>query len=93
MDNPKIDIKLLRRKYDNTYDTDYEEVDIKDYISNDLIGTSIPKEYLIIGTPAATSSITLKMKSNLQTGTYKIQFILKDSDTTIDTIEKYIIIK
>ncbi len=93
LDNPKIDIKLLRRKYDNTYDTDYEEVDIKDYISNDLIGTSIPKEYLIIGTPAATSSITLKMKSNLQTGTYKIQFILKDSDTTIDTIEKYIIIK
>ena len=86
-------MKLYRRNYDTEYDTNYTLVDLKDYVSSALFTTSVDKEYLVVDNPNANSTMTLIMKNNLITGTYKLEFILYDGDSSIGTIEKYIIIK
>lgn len=93
LNNPNIKIKLYRRKYDEIYDTNYELVDLKDYISNDLTSTNTDKMYLLISNPKKENSFTFTYKTNLKTGTYKLEFILYDNDTEIGSVDKYIVIK
>ena len=91
--NPHIDMKLYRRSYETIYDNNYDLVDLKDYVSSALFATSKEKEYLVVSNPNDTTTLGLPLKSNLKTGTYKLEFILYDGDTVIDSINKYIIIK
>ncbi len=93
LENPKIHVKMSRRKYDTVYSSDYLSVDLANYVSNVLISTSIPNEYLLVDNPNEVTTITLYFKPNIQNGTYKLEFILYDGTSAIGTVEKYIIIK
>lgn len=93
LENPHINLKLYRRNYDTIYDTSYTLVDLKDYVSNTLFNTSNDKEYLVVENPNQNTTLNLSFKDNLLTGTYKLEFILYDNNTSIGTIEKYVIIK
>jgi hypothetical protein len=91
--NPHLDMKLYRRKYDTIYDTNYELVDLHNYVTNALISTSTTNEYLVVDNPNTSTTLGLDFKDNLQTGTYKMEFILYDGDSVIGSIIKYMIIK
>ena len=91
--NPNIHMRLYRRDYDIVYDTTYTLVDLKDYVTNNLEQTTTDKEYLVVDNPNTTTSVGFSMKTNLMSGTYKLQFILYDGTTAIGTVDKYIIIK
>ena len=91
--NPNIRLKLYRRKYDTLYDTSYEEVDLRDYVTNILTTTTNENEFLILGTPLSNNVMEYTMKPNLLTGTYRLDYSLYDGSVFIGTISRYIIIK
>ena len=93
LDNPNIRVAMYRRKYDTTYDTNYELVDLQDYCKYDLSTTNNPKEYLLINGPSATNGFTFPLNNELLTGTYRLSFRLYDGDTLIGDINRYIIVK
>ena len=84
---------MYRRKYDTVYDTNYELVDLQDYVNINLQATGNENEYLIISSPQANNSITYDMKDTLLTGTYRLSFRLYDGDTLIGEVIRYIIVK
>ena len=90
--DPKLHIKLFRRSYDEVYDTDFEIVNLTDYVTN-LFSETDENEYLVVNNPRENSELNLFFKPNLQTGTYKVEFILYDGTTAIGSVDKYIIIK
>ena len=91
--NPNIRIKLQRRDYSTIYTSNYEDYDIKDYITNTLESTTNPKEYYLIKNPPNTITNFLYFKENLPDGTYKIIISLYDNDNYIGEVYQYIIIK
>lgn len=92
--NPSLDMKLYRRNYNEVYDTNYELVDLQDYLDMTLTPKDgKEKEYIVSSIPSNNQSLRLSLKQNLLNGTYKLEFILYDNDSKIETIEKYIIIK
>ncbi|MBR1679044.1 MAG: hypothetical protein IJ704_00155 [Bacilli bacterium] len=93
LENPNIRLAMYRRKYDEIYDTDYELVDLKDFLDQTLFATSNPMEYLLIDKPGPQNDYSLILKSELQTGTYRLAFRLYDGDTLIGEIIRYIIVK
>ena len=93
-ERPKIVVSLYRRKYDQVYSYDYQMVDLKDFVTNSLIATSVSKEYLVTDLVRATQNFKLTLKNgNLRTGTYKIVFTLYDGTNKICDMDKAIIIK
>ena len=93
LSNPNIVVVLRRRDYSMEITTDYSNVDLADYISNQLDNGHRVKEYMAFSTPVANNSITLQMKQNLVTGTYKLVFRLYDGSSYIGEAYEYIIIK
>lgn len=93
LSNPVIHMSLYRRKYDSIYDTDYELVDLNDYVSQALFKTDIEKEYVLISDPEPVNELNLLLNSNVKTGTYKLEFKLYDGNTYIGKAKNYIIIK
>lgn len=91
--HPSIRIKLLRREYTGIYSTDYNGVDLTDYVSNTLTATANTNEYLVVNNPSRHTYLTLNMKNNLTPGTYMVEFMLYDNSSLIGTVEKYIIIR
>ena len=90
--NPNLRIRLYRRNYDTIYSTEYELVDLQDYVTNNL-KVKNEFEYLIVDKPIASQTLFLYLKENLTSGTYKIAFLLYDEDTYIGEVSKYLIIK
>ncbi len=93
LNNPNIRIMLFRRKYDQIYSTEYEEVNIQDYITDTLVASTNSNEYILFENPSATNSMSLAMENNLLTGTYRVSFRLYDGNTMIGEIYKYIIVR
>ena len=93
LSNPKLRMSLYRRNYDSIYSTDYEIVDLQDYINEELIKTNKQYEYLLTDTPLNDVSYKYIFKDNLKTGTYKFVISLYDGNTYIGDVYKYIIIK
>ena len=93
LDNPNIRLAMYRRKYNTTYDTNYELVDFQDYSLYELTPTDNAKEYLLINGPSANNGFTYQLKNELLTGTYRLSFRLYDSDTMIGEVNRYIIVK
>ena len=91
--NPSIRLAMYRRQYDQVYDTDYDLVDLQDYVSTTLTTTTNEKEYMLNANPDAVNSNTLALNDELLTGTYRLSFRLYDSDTMIGEINRYIVIK
>ncbi len=92
-ENPKLNVSLYRRDYDNIYTSTYSQVNLADYVSNTLTATSVPNEYLVTDNVQDTQNFNLKLKENLITGTYKVVFSLYDGENYIGNVEKMIIIK
>lgn len=93
LENPNIRLQMFRREYTSTFSTDFELVDLQDYISANLSSTSNEKEYLILSDPEQNNSLILLLKSNLLTGTYRLDFNLYDGNVFIGRVSRYIIIK
>jgi hypothetical protein len=91
--NPSITMELQRRKYDDVYSLDYEQVNLADYCTNTFTGTVFNNEYLLSNLPDVSMSQFLYLKSSLKTGTYRLYFKLYDGQTLVGTVYKYIIIK
>ena len=91
---PKMKVALYRRNYNEVYALDYREVDINDYITNNLTvfgsGTNI---YNIIDALEATNTYTFNFKPNITSGTYKLEFRLYDGSTYVGNVIKYVMIK
>ena len=93
LDNPNIRIAMYRRAYDEVYDSNYELIDLQDFVTYDLTTTNNQYEYLLITNPSSSNEFTLTFKNELLTGTYRLCFRLYDEDTQIGEIIRYIIIK
>ncbi len=93
LNDPNIRIAMYRRKYDLVYDTNYELVDLQDYVDQQLFGTSNTYEYLLVDDPNPTNDFVIAMNDQLLTGTYRLAFRLYDNDTLIGEIIRYIIIR
>ena len=91
-EHPNIRVKLYRRKYDETYSLNYEEVDLQDYVTNELVEKA-EHEYLVTNDPQRNNVYTLNLKDNLMTGTYKVAFEIYNNDSYIDSVHTYIFIK
>ena len=92
-DTPKIVVSLYRRKYDQIYSYEYEQVDLSNYVTNNLTSTDNTNEYLVTANAQTSQNFTLTMKNNLTTGTYKIRFSLYDGNVLIADMDKAVIIK
>ncbi len=92
--DPNIKVALYRRSYDDVYEMDYNLVDIKDYITNELdeYGTN-SKIYDLIDEVSSTNTYQFHFKSNLVTGTYKLEFRLYDGTSYVGNVIRYVIIK
>ena len=93
LNNPNLRIKLQRRNYDNVYSLDYTDVNLLDYIENPYNKTNINNLYLLSDNPLDDINYTLRMKTNLKTGTYRIVISLYDDNTYIGEVYDYMIIK
>ncbi len=92
LNNPSIRLKMYRRGYDTIDDTSYHLVDAQDYFKSALVRVN-EKEYVVSENPNEETQFSVKMKDNLISGTYKLEFILYDDNSPIGTVDKYIIIK
>ena len=90
---PKVVVSLYRRKYDDIYSYEYEQVNLSTYVTNALTSTSVTNEYLVTSNVQASQNYTLTTRTNLTTGTYKIRFSLYDDDVLITNMDKSVIIK
>ena len=93
LSNPNLRISLKRRNYDSIYSTNYDLVDLKDYISDNLSSTNNEYEYLVTDSIPASLNYYIHFKENLTTGTYKLYFSLYDGNNYIGDVYKYIFIK
>ena len=94
LSNPNTRIKLLRRDYSAIYTDVYNEVDLKNYVTNVLDNTNNHNEYLLLIIQVVNHHISfLYFKDNLLDGTYKLVVSLYDNNTLIGEVYQYIIIK
>lgn len=93
LSNPKIMATLQRRDYTSEYSLSYNDVDLKDYISNTLTEGTKQYEYLLIDGPVSQNQIFLMLKENLVTGTYKLIFKLYDGNNYIGEAYEYFIVQ
>ena len=93
LSNPNTRIKLARRSYETIYTNEYNDVDLKDYVTNQLEITTNPNEYSLSTTPQSSTLYYLYFKENLLSGTYKLIVSLYDGENYIGEVYQYIIIK
>jgi len=93
--NPNIRIALYRRDYETIYTAEYNLVDLKEFVKDELTTSNNEKEYIITENPQATQKFVLNLKDDntLKTGTYKIKFLVYDGEIYIGEVYKMIIIK
>ena len=93
LNNPNIRVSLYRRDYSSIYSTNYELVNLKDYITNNYQDTSNENEYLLTDNPVDNTEVFMYLKDNLKTGAYKMTFSLYDSNSYIGKVDQNLIIK
>ena len=93
LNNPNIRVSLYRRDYSSIYSTNYELVNLKDYITNNYQDTSNENEYLLTDNPVNNTEVFMYLKDNLKTGAYKMTFSLYDSNSYIGKVDQNLIIK
>lgn len=93
--NPKIRVALYRRNYENIYSSQYNLVDLKEFVIDNLKESNNEKEYIVTDSPKDTQEFTLNLKNDgtLTSGTYKVKFLVYDGDNYIGEVYKMIIIK
>ena len=91
--NPNIAVCLYRRDYNEIFEQTYTLVDLKDYTTSQLTPTKREKEYVVSESPIQKITDFYTLKSNLQTGTYKLVYKLYDGDTYVGEAYDYVVIK
>lgn len=92
--DPNIRVALYRRRYDEIYSYDYEQVTLTNYVTNGLVRINgILDEYEFINDPVDGMNKSLYLRSGLVSGTYKFVFSLYDGDVFIGDCMQYVIIK
>lgn len=97
--NPNIRVSLYKKKDFTAFNQNYDLVNIKEYVNNDLelITNNIyyafksPKKYN--GTIDTYNNLVLNFKENIENNGYKVIFELYDGDIKISQIEKKFIVK
>ena len=79
-------------EYDDIYSTEYVDVNLLDYITNQLEATG-ENEYMFEENPTGNMDKFIYLKDHLQSGTYRFVFALYDGDTFIGDCTEYVIIK
>ena len=96
LSDPYITVSLYRRKYDETYSQEYELVDFKDYVTDDLYEFNEKEkkyEYEAESEPSSIFRLSYDLKDNLVSGTYKLVYKLYDGKNYIGEDSEQIIIK
>lgn len=93
LSNPNIAVSLYRRDYTEEFSQNYNIVDLKDYVTTQLVPTKRNMEYVVSTNPVPTSTQFFSLKQNLVTGTYKLVYKLYDGDAYVGEAYEYIIIK
>lgn len=93
LENANLRVKLQRRNYDSIYTDSYDLVNLLDYITETLTGTSNEWEYVLSNSPIDNVNYNYTFKENLITGTYKLVVSLYDGNNYIGEAYQYIIIK
>ena len=93
LDNPQILVSLYRRTYTDIYSKEYELIDLKDYVSNQLNQQVEEKHYLVTSNPTSNNMFFLNLNENIRTGTYKLVFSLYDGNKYIGEAYEYFIVK
>ncbi len=93
LEHPIISVKLERRSYDSIFSKYYSDVDLSDYVEDELTEFINSNEYTVTSTPDSRFTHTLHFKDNLVTGTYKLVYRLYDSTNYIGEVYEYIIIR
>lgn len=97
--DPHITVSLYRRNYDDVYDMSYTQVDLKEYVNEELTlldSENIPLEYVILNSDQINAEVSnpdtpvnfdinYTLKQNLKTGTYKLVFTLYDENIVTKT--------
>ncbi len=91
-ENPNIHVQLYRRKYNEIYSYNYDKVDLRDYVTNNLSVVD-DTEYMFVNSPTDDMEQKLYLKSGLVSGTYKFVFSLYDGNAYIGDVIQYMIIK
>ena len=93
LSNPKLRISLYRRKYVRDYSTEYEIVDLAEYVTNPLTLAASPFEYELSNSPLSETTKYYNFKPGKKTGTYKLTVSLYDQNSLIGQSYQYIFIK
>lgn len=93
LNNPNVRLKLYRRDYSSVYSNQYNLVDLRDYISDNLDGSSNEYEYYLSNNPVDNLPVSMHFKDNLLSGTYRFGFNLYDNNEYIGEVYKYFIIR
>ncbi|HPE14799.1 MAG TPA: hypothetical protein PLT65_03055 [Bacilli bacterium] len=95
LSSPQIRMHLERRDYTNIYSTMYNDVNLQDYVTNNLIpvGNAEDYQYLLVNNPGATFNMMLYLDTDLVSGTYKFVFSLYENGSYIGDVEEYVVIK
>ena len=106
-ENANLRLVMSRRDYSSVDSLGFNVVDLRDYVIDDLISTSIHEtinddnetslvdsEYIYKISDHLSSNFVynLTFKSDLVSGTYRLDFRLYDGDNYIGSVYKYIII-
>lgn len=91
--NPNIVVALERRRYDTLYSTNYELVDLRDYVLGRLTNGHGDYEYMVTNEPEGTNLFPITLAEGLKTGTYRLVFRLYDGTEYIGEAYDYIVIK
>lgn len=94
LNNPKIVLTMYRRNYDSSYSLEWDKVNLLDYTSNNystINGSNY--DYVVVNYVQHYNTVTLPIKENLVSGTYKMVFSIYDGNVKIGDVHKYILIK
>lgn len=94
LSSPQIAVCLERRTYSDIYSNNYEMVDLKDYVTNQLTQfNGKTNEYLVTKKPSAKAEYGYTIKpDNLKTGTYRLVYKLYDDTSYIGEAYEYFVI-
>ena len=90
--NPNIRVSLYQKKELTAYNQDYELIDLKSYVTNDLEMVDKNIYYALKDSISNSFNLTFET-SKLTTGGYKLVFELYDDNERIGSMEKKFIVK
>lgn len=88
LDNPSVRVSLYKKKLLTAYDQTYELIDLKDYVSNELV--SVEDSIYLVSSNKLGLSIDL---TKLEKIGYELRFELYDGSDKVTTVKKKFIVK